>query len=111
MQMDGFSSGNLRRRLDVACTLKYVERDTKEVFVSQTHRVSVMSSAAEPATSCEHRLHVAVHQSICHCADCGEILPIFASDIAEAEDIIAEAYASGLVVTWPPAGRVEVADA
>lgn len=79
--------------------------------MSQTYRVPAMPRAVELAVLCEHRLHVAIHQSICHCADCGEILPIFATDVAEAEDILAEAYASGLIVTWPAAGRVEVADA
>ncbi len=79
--------------------------------MSQAHRVPAMFPASELAIPCEHRLHVSVQQSICHCPDCGEILPIFVRDLAEAEDILAEAYASGMIVTWPAAVRAEVADA
>lgn len=63
------------------------------------------------APTCAHRLHMAITQSICNCADCGELLPIFALRLKTSEDLIVEALRSGIIVSWPSIVGTAVADA
>lgn len=75
--------------------------------MSRTHQAHLFIPERAP---CAHRLHFAIDSSICNCADCGQILPLYISGVALPENVVVEALKDGLIVTWPMGG-VGVADA
>lgn len=75
--------------------------------MSRTHQQNDVVEGAP----CAHRLHLSITQSICNCADCGEILPVFALRLKTSEDLIVQAQKQGILVTWPCIAGTAVADA